>query len=153
MDFEVMLFNIIKEIIEEKVDIIDLAYNTPGGIEGWLQVEILKRLYDGNKALCSEITREKPYPRKNIFCDFYLKYNNGKAVWVELKADENNRINYAAALESDIQKMGSLDSKNTEKYAVLISKNSYIGSEISAFPVKKIKTSKGTYNVWIIECD
>lgn len=153
MKFDVTIFQIIKEIIESRIDTIDLAYNAPGGIEGWFQVEIFKQLYERNNGDYSQITREKPYPWKGAFCDFYLKHNNGTEIWVELKVDENNKINYAKALDSDIEKLGKLNIANGIKFAILISKNTYMGSEISSYGFEKIKTNKGTYNVWVIACD
>lgn len=153
MDIDIMLHTFIRRIIEARIDAIDLAYNLPGGIEGWFQVELFKMLYDQNKAISTEITREKPYPKGGALCDFYWRYFDGRSVWVELKVDENNRLNYAQALESDIQKLNRLNVPNASKYAVLISKNTYIGSEISAFEFDRIRTVKGNYNVWVIICD
>lgn len=150
MNFEVVLQEIIRKIIQEKGDLIDLAYDTPGGLEGWFQVEILKKLFDKYKRSCSEITREKPYPQGGGFCDFYLKFNNGLSVWTELKVDENNRINYAEATEKDIQKLERIQQAGIEKYAVLISRLGYTGSQISSFSPNWVKTRGAAYNVWVI---
>lgn len=150
MEFEAMMQEIIREIIQTKSDTIDLAYNSPGGLEGWFQVEIFKKLYDRNKSNCSEITREKVYPWKGTFCDFFLKYKSGISVWMELKVDENNKVNYAQAMEADIQKLSRINTPKTMKYAVLISKLTYLGSEISGFKFNPVKTGQGIYNVWVV---
>ncbi|MBQ9991761.1 MAG: hypothetical protein IJP31_12625 [Lachnospiraceae bacterium] len=150
MNFETVLQDIIRKMIQEKGDLIDLAYDTPGSLEGWFQVEMLKRLFDKYKRSCSEITREKAYPQGGGFCDLYLKFNHGASLWIELKVDENNRINYAEALEKDMQKLEKIQQPAVEKYAVLISRLGYTGSQISAFPAKQVKTRGFTYNVWAI---
>ena len=51
-----------------------------------------------------------------------------------------------------LQKLSRISAPNTMKYAVLISRLTYIESEISVFPFNKVKTKGGTYNIWVIPC-
>ena len=115
-------------------------------------MEIFKRLYENYKEVCTEIVRERPYPGKGSISDFYMNFVTGSSVWIELKVDENNKLNYARLLEQDIRKLEKLKGKDIVKLAVLMSRNNYTSSEISQYKPYTLKTRRNTYRIRIVNC-
>lgn len=103
----------IAEIIAQNRKLVDYAYQSNGGYEGWLQVELANYLH----AKSYKVVREAQYPNGiNLYCDLVVN-----DVPVELKVDTHQHGD-PWALYDDIVKMGSYLNSGTYGYAVRISK-------------------------------
>ncbi|MDE6209829.1 MAG: hypothetical protein K2M73_09195 [Lachnospiraceae bacterium] len=116
------VFNQIVNILQNKIDIINVGYNSKGGIEKWFQVELLYALI--NEGL--NVEREAVIGVEDDFllCDFYISDSSGN-IYVELKVDTEGQ-NIADKYVEDINKIDIIrDVTGNPAYAVLISKAGY----------------------------
>ncbi|KAF4985960.1 hypothetical protein FDECE_16203 [Fusarium decemcellulare] len=152
------ILNSIAEWTKEKAEMIDFAYNTAGGWEGWAQVELAARLFRDHGAHYglnqqNMVRREeKIYASSDKKADIAL-YRNGKptdgAYIFELKYESSgNSGKFQAGLEDDMDKVKT-DLKPDFKNAVIwvigldISKKNNLDTGLSAKGFKKYQPAGG----------
>lgn len=105
----------LKDIIFERKALVDLAYDSNGGWESWLQVELFYALY---AEYGEDVQREVAY--ENGIADFSIKdKESGYIFYIELKADAKDRIDIDKGYQEDIEKVGE------GGFAILVSKATY----------------------------
>lgn len=134
----------IQAIIANNIGKIDALYEMDGGMEGWFQVELAYAL--SQKYGQDNVVRERRYPGgEEQYCDIVLS-NGTEEGWIELKVDGGNRDSIILLFWADYDKLANLSGDNVLKYAILISRNGYVGE----FDSQCVTCERG-YNIIVVE--